>query len=130
MASGIGYKMAGVLGDLVATLGLIAPSLIIILIIAYCLKAFKENKLVNNAFYGLRPASLGLIAASGLTVMFATFIDVNRYRGCHSLYYLFNWKCIFLAIVIYALTHIKKIKDLHPIYFILFSAVVGILFNF
>ena len=64
MATYVGFTTAGPVGAVIATLGLITPSIIVILIIAGFLKAFKTNKYVQNAFYGLRPASTGLIAAA------------------------------------------------------------------
>lgn len=55
MATYVGFTTAGIPGSVIATLGLITPSIIIILIIAGFLKAFKDNKYVQHAFYGLRP---------------------------------------------------------------------------
>ena len=60
-ATYVGYVTAGVPGSLIATLGLVTPAVICILIIASCLKKFRENRFVDHAFYGLRPASAGLI---------------------------------------------------------------------
>ena len=68
MATYVGFSTSGVPGALAATLGLITPSIIIILIIASFLKAFRSNRYVDSAFRCLRPASTGLIAASGLSV--------------------------------------------------------------
>ena len=61
-----------ILGAVTATFGLVLPSLIVILIVAAMLKRFKSSPLVQKTFYGLRPASTGLIAAAILsdTVMF------------------------------------------------------------
>ena len=69
MATYVGFTTAGPAGAVIATLGLITPSIIVILIIDGFFKAFKTNKYVQNAFYGLRPASTGLIAAAGLSVL-------------------------------------------------------------
>ena len=63
-ATYVGYITGGVPGALVATLGLVTPAVICILIIASCLKKFRENRFVDHAFYGLRPASAALIAAA------------------------------------------------------------------
>ena len=67
-ATYVGYITGGVPGALVATLGLVTPAVICILIIASCLKKFRENRFVDHAFYGLRPASAALIAAAGFSV--------------------------------------------------------------
>ena len=64
-ATYVGFTTAGLPGALIASLGLITPSVIIILIIARVLARFKDSKLVQDVFYGLRPASTGLIAAAG-----------------------------------------------------------------
>ena len=115
---GIGNAL---LGAVTATLGLVAPSLIVILIVAAVLKSFRDNKYVNRAFYGLRPASTGLIAAAGISVMVSNLFDLEAAA--------INYKGWILAIVLWILTNkVKQTKKLHPIVFIGFSAVVGILF--
>ena len=112
-----------ILGAVLATLGLIAPSIIIILIIASVLKKFRENKLVNHAFYGLRPASTGLIAAAGISVAVSTFLPSFALSAV-------NWKGLILGTVLWVLTNLMKpTKKLHPIVFIGFSALVGIVFS-
>ena len=114
-----------ILGSVTATLGLVTPSFIVIMIVCMILKAFRNNKYVNAAFYGLRPASTGLIAAAGLSVAVA-----NLLPGGLTALNAFNWKGLILAVVLWALTNkVKKVKSLHPIVFILGSAVVGILFS-
>ena len=66
MATYVGFTTGGVLGSLIATLGLITPSIIIILIVAAVLNAFRDSRYVNAAFYGLRPASTAMVAAAGI----------------------------------------------------------------
>lgn len=111
------------LGALTATLGLITPSIIIILIIAALLKNFRENRLVNNAFYGLRPASTGLIAAAGLSVAVTNLLPEFAIQAL-------NWKGLILALVLWLLTNkVKATKGLHPIVFIGLSTVIGIVFQ-
>lgn len=134
MATYVGYitgsdygTFGAISGAIIATIGLITPSIIIVLIIAAVLKSFKENKYVNNAFYGLRPASTGLIATAGIGVIMTTLITVGG-TATHTI--IFNWKGIALAVVIWVLTNlIKKTKGLHPIVFIALSAIVGIIFK-
>ena len=114
-----------IFGAVIATLGLVTPSIIVIVIIAAMLKAFRDSKLVNDAFYGLRPASTGLIAAAGLSVMVTNLF----HSGVINLSSI-NWKGWVLAAVLWVLTNkVKKTKKLHPIVFIAASAVVGILFS-
>ena len=66
MATYVGFETAGVLGAVVATLGLVTPSVIVILIVASFLKAFRSNRFVDAAFYGLRPASTAMVASAGI----------------------------------------------------------------
>lgn len=112
-----------ILGAVLATLGLITPSVIIILIIASVLQKFRNNKLVNNAFYGLRPASTGLIAAAGISVAVSTFLPQIVLTAL-------NWKGLILGVALWVLTNlIKPTKKFHPIVFIGLAAVVGIVFS-
>ena len=131
MATYVGFTTAGVPGALVATLGLITPCVIIILIIARVLEAFRKNKYVDAAFYGLRPCSVALIAAAGLLVVKIALFHQDLYAETGKLLDLFNLKAFLLAAVLVVLTRfVKKTKGLHPIVFILGSAAVGVLFSF
>jgi len=131
MATYVGYVTAGVPGAVVATLGLITPSIVIILLIARALKAFRENPYVDAAFYGLRPCSIGLIAAAGFLVVRLALFNTALWQQSGKLADLFNFKAIALAAVLLVCTRrVKKLKGLHPIFFILASAVVGIVFAF
>ena len=131
MATYVGFHTAGILGGLVATLGLAAPSVIIILIIARVLKQFRENTYVDAAFYGLRPCSVGLIAAAGLLVVKIALFDFDAYALSGEIADLFKLKALILAAVLLVLTcAVKATKKLHPIVFILGSAIVGVLFSF
>jgi chromate transporter len=130
MATYVGYvtgmKEGGILpaivGAVTATFGLVLPSLLVILIVAAMLKRFKSSPLVQKAFYGLRPASTGLIAAAGISVA------VSNLLGSESFH--INWKGWILAIVLWLLTNkVSKTKKLHPIVFIGVSALAGILFS-
>ena len=114
---------------MVATLGLVAPSIIVILIIAAFLKSFRDNRYVDSAFYGLRPASTGLIAAAGISVAVSNLLFTDTLAQGVSLA-LINWKGWILAVILWVLTNkVKKTKGLHPIIFILASAVVGVVFS-
>ena len=131
MATYVGYVTAGYLGSVIATLGLITPQIIVILLVARAMKAFRDHPLVDAGFYGLRPCSLGLIAAAGLLVVKLALFDPALYGESGVLADLFNWKALILAAVLLVCTRgVKKLKGLHPIVFILASAVVGIAFTF
>ena len=117
--------VGAILGAVTATLGLTAPSIIVILIIAAILNSFRNSRYVNSAFYGLHPASTGLIAAAGLGVMMT-----NLFHGGTISLAAVNWKGWLLAIGLWFFTNkVKSTKKLHPIVFIACSAVIGIVFS-
>ncbi len=124
MATYAGYQTAGIFGGAVATLGLIAPAIIVIFIVAKVLDAFKDNKYVQSAFYGLRPASVGLILAALYGVVKIALISVDA----ASIGGFFNFKGIILAVCLFIVQ--KKFQKLHPIALIGIAAVVGIVFKF
>lgn len=127
MATYTGYTTAGIPGSLAATLGIITPGIIIVLLIIAVLDRFRKNKYVESAFYGLRPASTGLIAAAGLLVVKIALLNVDLYSVTGKLADVFSIKAIMLAAVLLVLTRwVKPTKKLHPIVFIAASAVVGI----
>ena len=131
MATYVGFETAGVPGAVVATLGLICPSVIIILMIARVLRQFRASKTVDAVFYGLRPCSIALIAAAGLLVARITFLNPSALADGVNFSELFRWKEIILAAVLLVMTRaVKPLKKLHPVVFIAFSAAVGILLAF
>ncbi len=128
---GQGGIVTAILGSLIASLGLVAPSIIVILIVAKFLQSFRDNKYVNNAFYGLRPTSAGLIAAAGLSVAVTNLLNLTLVKNVGWSLDAINWKGLILAVVLWIFTNkVKKTKNLHPIIFIAISAVVGIVFSF
>ena len=119
---GEGGVATAILGAVIASLGLVLPSLIIIMIVAAMLKRFKNSPLVQSAFYGLRPASTGMIAAAGISVAISNLFGSASFSV--------NWKGWILAAVLWFLTNkVKKTSKLHPIVFIGASALAGILFS-
>ena len=130
MATYAGFDCAGVLGGVVATLGLVTPSMIVIVLIAMALQAFRTNKYVDAAFYTLHPASTGLIAAAGWSVFALVLVNLDAYRASYQLADLFQWKNLILFAVIWVLTNlVKPLKKLHPVVFLALAAVVGIVFR-
>lgn len=130
MATYAGFDCAGVLGGVVATLGLVTPSVIVIVLIAMALQAFRANKYVDAAFYTLHPASTGLIAAAGWSVFALVLVNLDAYRASYQLADLFQWKNLILFAVIWVLTNlVKPLKKLHPVVFLALAAVVGIVFR-
>ena len=136
MATYVGFTAGGVPGAVIATLGEVMPSIIVILIVAAMLKKFQNSRLVRDAFYGLRPASTGLIGAACVAVVLEVLTHIRVQTAAGSLLNAFsldpgsgicNWPGLLLAAVLLVLTNrVKLTKDLHPIVFIAFSAVVGV----
>lgn len=121
----LGSPWMGIVGAVTATLGLIFPSIVIVLCISFFLKRFRTSTLVDASLYGLRPASVALISAAGVEIVLFAILRVDSiYQiGAAQL----SWKSVALAAGVYAGTNlIPKLKKLHPIWFILLSAIVGI----
>ena len=127
-ATYVGYHIAGIPGAVLATLGLITPSIVVILIIAGFLERFRDSRLVDSAFRGLRPASTALIAAAGLSVAKNVLLRLDLAGEGFSR--VFNWPGLVLAAAVFLCMQSKKLKKLHPIIFIAVSAVLGIVFKF
>lgn len=127
MATYVGFQVAGVLGGIVATLGEILPSIIIVVLVSRSLAKFSNNKYVNYAFYGLRPAVTGLIAAAALSVMQVSFFFYKDFLQSGLITDLFDIKkLIFFAVALFLIRKYKK----HPILYIAGSACVGLLLKF
>ncbi len=110
-----------------STIGIIVPSIIIILIVARVLAKFKENKRVADCFYGLRPASTGLLLAAGFEIVKISILTLNKYSETHNIADILSIKALILAGILFFF--IRKYKK-SPIFYIIASAIVGIIFNF
>lgn len=126
MATYVGNTVAGVFGGLVVTLSLVAPSIIVICIIANYFQKFKDAKIVKMIFAGLKPAVVAFIASAVLGLFVSTLLNVDA--GMENLLEFFDWKCITLLVVL--LVAYEKKPKVHPIFFIVAAAVVGIIFKF
>ena len=137
MATYVGFTVCGVPGAVIATVGEIAPSIIVILIVAAMLAKFRESRLVSNALYGLRPASTGLIAAACIDVALQVLLHVDSSTVSGALVKAYSWAVslnirglLLTAVLIVFTNFVKPTKKWHPIIFIGISAVVGIVFHF
>ena len=113
-----GYQISGALGATFSTLGLIIPSIIIIIIVVKFLNKFSENKIIKNIFYGLRPASIALILAACIDMIASSLFDFSSAI-------IINIKAFILFIALFIL--IRKF-NLHPIIYIAISAIIGCIF--
>ncbi len=120
IATFIGATSSGIAGAFFATLGVVLPSFIIILIIAKYFHHFKNNFYVKKTMRILRPATLGLVAAAIYLIFSSSFIDVDYSEGA------FNFPgAVILALLFFLRFRFKKI---HPVAIIGISAGLGILF--
>lgn len=123
MATYAGYSAAGVLGSVVATFGEVLPSFIIILIIARVLQKYRSSRLVNNAFYGVRPATVGLICAASLNMIGAALVKSEALSYTLEWVKKINWVAVAL-VAVFAFCAIKFKK--HPLIYIAAGAAVGV----
>ena len=125
VATFIGNKTSDIFGAAVCTLGVMMPSIIIVLIIAHYYERFKRNKIISTILEGLRPAVVGLIASAAFSIGKTVFINGNASSFIDSLLNINSIKCIIIFIIILLLNKMAKNK-LHPILVIIISGLMGI----
>lgn len=124
--------LGGLLGGLTATMGIVVPAIIVITLVSKVYRRFKENPLVENAFYGIRPVVTGMIASAGLLLLQQGLLDgampefVSFGKWIRDVWSIVDLKAVILFIAV--LVGIKKSK-LHPIVFIAASGLVGAVFS-
>lgn len=126
VATTAGYHAAGIPGALVATFALVLPSVIIISVIARFFEKYSRATLVQNAFSGIRPAVTGLIAFSALTLLGAA-VDFTGVDTVFSGALFFDPLRLGLVVLFFVLMQLRPLKRLHPVCFIGFGALLGIL---
>lgn len=122
-----GYKAFGVLGAILATISLITPAIIIILIISRAMSKFKNSELVEDMFQMLRPATAGLIFGAMFSVMTLTLFNVEVYKQTGNFSSIFRYLEIGIFLVFIFI--LRKYKNIHPIVVIAFGAILGIIFK-
>lgn len=122
MATFVGARMGGFWGAVCATLGVVLPSFVVILIVARCYQAFRRSKWVQGVMSGLKPAVVGLIASAAVTVALTVFtpsqMGLQRFQDPST------W--LWLAVAAGMLTLSIKVKKIHPIVIICICALIGI----
>lgn len=121
MATYAGYHAAGILGGVVATVGLIFPSIVIIELIARFLSSYGKSPIVQGVFEGIRPGVTALITAAVIGLFGVTLVTVES-GGV-----VFHWIEIAIFAVSFGLMQIKPLKKLHPLVWIALGAAAGIL---
>ncbi len=126
MATFAGFNAAGPLGGgVVATLSIILPSIIIVVIIASFMERFQQSVVVQRGFYLLRAATAGLIGGAVFEVILLSLFNLEAYGATGGLLALVRWPAVFMfAALVYL---IRRFPRVHPIAFIAASAVMGIL---
>lgn len=127
MATYVGFTSAGILGSVLATLGFIIPSIIIVSIVSRFLKKFSENKFVKGAFYGLRAVSVALICSALVSVIKISLVNIPLFKETGAIFDLISIPGIILAAICW---FVLKKWNPHPIVILGGSAVAGILLGF
>ncbi|ABX31814.1 Chromate transporter [Petrotoga mobilis SJ95] len=126
-ATFVGYNFGGIFGGIIAVLGIVTPSIIIITIIAHYFQRFNEKPFIQNGFYALRPAVVGLIGAAAYEVAKVSLFHLESFTETQTLVSIFNFKAIILfMIIIYLMERFRK----HPVVYLALGAAVGIIFKF
>lgn len=124
MSTYVGAEVGGFFGAVCATLGVVLPSFVIILIVAKCYDAFRQSKVVKGCMSGLKPAVVGLIGGAvisvGATVFFPQGLNLAAFTQLK----------FYLAAGISAVMAVLAFKKVHPIIIICISAVLGIAFGY
>lgn len=123
VATYVGYSQYGIWGSIIATLGLVTPSIIIIMLIAKFVLHYRDNKIVEGVFVGLRPAVTGLILAAATSIALISLVDIELFKESNQLIDLFNFKALGMFVVFFYATNRWKH---HPIYFIVIAGIISI----
>lgn len=120
----VGMKVGGFFGALCATLGVVLPSFIIILIVARFFAKFNETKGVKGVMSGLKPAVIGLIGSAALSIFITVFFPSGLTLG------IFKSPSFYISLGIFAVSCAAVFKKIHPIIVICFAAAAGIAFGY
>ncbi len=126
IATYAGHRIAGPLGSIVCVFALVLPAFLITLVVAKTLQKFKSSTLVNNAFYGIRPATTALILWAVISTFTEVLIDIDAVSSFGSFFTAIDLKNLILFAVILAASLI--FKKLHPVVFIAAGAAAGVIF--
>ena len=124
IATYVGSEMGGFFGAVCATLGVVLPSFVIILIVAKCYEKFRKSRLVSGAMTGLKPVVVGLIGAAILSIGVKA-LGLSSFAFSLS----FGLSLLFSLIILVPCL-VMAFKKLHPIFIVLISAGLGIGFGY
>ena len=123
MATYAGFKATGFVGGLVATLSLVLPSIIVIVIVARILESFSQNRYVRAAFAMIRPVVTGLIASAVLGIFETALFTAKDGSFQVPVFHLV------LVGVFFGLMNVKKLKKIHPFFWMVAGVILGIVFK-
>ncbi len=123
MATFVGIKVGGIFGAAFTTVAFMVPSFIIITILSKFLKKNKENPLINNILYGLRPAAVALIGVAGLKIMNETCFHLEKFKQTFNFWDLISFKS-FVLLAVFTALGLKMRKN--PMILIVISIFVGL----
>lgn len=123
IATYVGFKINGVAGALITTLAITLPSYIIICIISIFYSKYQKSKLFNYSLIGIKPVVCALIFGAILQILQITFIN-GKLINLN-----FNYQYIIICLLFIGAMNIPKIKNLHPIVWIILGATLGIIFK-
>ena len=124
IATYIGSEMGGILGSVCATLGVVLPSFLIILLVARFYEKFKTNTIVSGCMSGLKPAVIGLIGGAvisiGKTVFVSELVSMQVFYDIKT----------YVSFAIFAVMAVLAFRKVHPIWIVVLSAAIGIAAGF
>lgn len=123
IATYVGYSMYGPVGSVIATLGIVLPSVIIIILIATLVKRYRDHHIVEGIFEGLRPAVTGLILGAAASISWIALFHPEALQSRTSLLDIINIPAFIMFFIFLFLTN--KWKH-HPIYYIVAAGVIGV----
>ncbi len=124
MATFIGAEQGGLFGAFCATLGVVLPSFLVILVVARCYDRFRQSRTVKGCMSGLKPASVGLIAGAVLSVFLTVFFPAGPTAA------VFSNVSFYISVALFGAMLLLALKKVHPILIICISAVVGIVVGY
>jgi chromate transporter len=125
-ATFIGYNAGGILGGIIATIGVTLPSLLLVLIVANVFFKFSKHPLKTMAFYGIRPVIAGLIISAALVVAETAFFKsgISLNETAENIFQLISLQNVFIFVL--SLLLLLKTK-INPVIIILISGILGVL---
>ena len=124
MATFIGAEQGGLFGAFCATMGVVLPSFLVILIVARCYDRFRNSRVVKGCMTGLKPATVGLIAGAILSVFMTVFFPAGLTTA------VFSSVSFYISLGLFGAMLLLAMKKVHPILIICISAAVGIVIGY